>query len=108
MRAGTTTLRLSRLRGLALETFKVIRPNSPVYLKIFLTLKASNYNFRYTNLLNLPRVRSSRYGTNSFSFQAAKLWNTLPEEARKITTFNVFKSFVKGWNGLICKCNMCK
>ena len=74
-RAGTTSLHLSRLRGLALETFKIIYENSPDYLKHFITQKASSYSFSYTNLLNLPRVRSSRYGTNSFSFQAAKLWN---------------------------------
>ena len=108
MREGTTTLHLSRLRGLALETFKIIHGNSLIYLNHFLTLKETCYNFRCTNLLNLPRVRSSRHGTNSFSFQAAKLWNALPEEARKITTFNVFKRFIKGWNGVSCKCNMCK
>ena len=108
LRAGTTSLHLSRLRGLALETFKIIYGNSPTYLKHFITQKASSYSFRYTNLLNLPRVRSSRYGTNSFSFQAAKLWNSLPEEARKITSFNAFKRFIKGWNGVSCKCNMCK
>ena len=45
MRAGTTTLHLSRLRGLALETFKIIHGNSPIYLNHFLTLKETCYNF---------------------------------------------------------------
>ena len=50
-------------------------------------------------LLDLPRPKSYRFDTNSFRFQAAKLWTALPEEARKITDFNSFKSFIKGWNG---------
>ena len=64
-RAGTTTLHLSRLRGLAIETFKIIYGKSPVYLQNFMTLKNSNYNFRYTNLLDIPRVRSTKYGLSS-------------------------------------------
>ena len=107
-RAGTTTLHLSRLRGLAIETFKIIYGKSPVYLQNFMSLKNSNYNFRYTNLLDIPRVRSTKYGNDSFSFQAAKLWNDLPEEARKITSFNTFKHFIRNWNGVSCKCSMCK
>ena len=88
-RADTTTLHLSCLRGLAIESFKIIYGKSPVYLQNFTTMKKSNYNFRYTNLLDIPRVRSTKYGNNSFGFQAAKPWNDLPEKARKITSFDI-------------------
>ena len=81
---------------------------SPPYLKDFICLKQTSYNFRYTNLLDLPRPKSTRYGTNSFRFQAAKLWNSLPEEARRITDFNSFKSFIKGWSGTQCGCALCR
>ena len=53
-------------------------------------------NCRYTNLLELPRPKSTRFGSNSFSFQAVKHWNSLPEEARKITDFDSFRAFIKG------------
>ena len=39
---------------------------------------------RYTKLTN-----STMYGTNSFRYQAAKLWNSLPEDARKIASFKL-------------------
>ena len=87
-RAGSTTLHLSRLRFLVIETFKIVYGLSPPYLKDFICLKQTSYNFRYTNLLDLPRPKRTRCGMNSFRFQAAKLWNSLPEEARKITDFN--------------------
>lgn len=107
-RAGTVTLHLSRLRTLAVETFKIIYGSSPLYLKNFIVFKESKYNLRYSNLLDLPSVRTTQYGLNSFSYQAAKLWNALPDEARKIASFNSFKQFVKTWNGISCKCAMCK
>ena len=109
LKAGTTTLHLSRLRTLAIETFKIAFVLSPTYLKEFVCFKdASSYNFRYTNLLEIPRTKSTRYGTNSFRHQAAKLWNSLPEEARKITSFSHYKQFIKTWNGASCKCSLCK
>ena len=109
LKAGTTTLHLSRLRTLALETFKIAYGLSPTYLKEFVCFKvASSYNFRYTNLLEIPRTKSTRHGTNSFRHQPAKLWNSLPEEDRKITSFNYYKQFIKTWNGASCKCSLCK
>ena len=109
-RAGSTTLHLSRLRFLAIETFKihVVYGLSPPYLKDFICLKQTSYNFRYTNLLDMPRPKITRYGMNSFRFQAAKLWNLLPEEAIKTTDFNSFKSFIKGWSGTQCSCALCQ
>ena len=109
LKADSSTLHLARLRTLALEIFKITYGLSPQYLKEFLCFKdESSYNFRYTNLLDIPRTKSTRYGTNSFRYQAAKLWNFLPEEARKITSFNQFKSFIKTWNGASCQCSVCK
>ena len=32
--------------------------------------------------LLLPTVRTSRYGKNSFRFEAARVWNSLPNEIR--------------------------
>ena len=107
-KAGSTTLHLSRLRMLAIETFKIVYGISPSYLKDFICLKQTSHNFRYTNLLEVPRPKSTKYGTNSFRFQAAKLWNSLPEEARKITDFNSFRAFIRGWSGTQCRCALCR
>ena len=93
---------------MAIETFKIAYVQSPQYLQDFITFKDSFYNFRYTNLLDLPRAKTTRYGTNSFIYQAAKLWNSLTEDARKITSFNDFKHFMKSWNGAVCRCALCK
>ena len=105
---STCTLHLNRLRTMAIETFKIIHKQSPVYLEDFIQLKVSSYTFRYTNLLTIPGVRTVKYGKNSFSFMAAKVWNALPEEARRATSFNSFKTIIKSWNGFECRCAMCR
>ena len=108
-KTGTTTLHLSRLRIPAIETFKIAYGLSPQYLNEFIRFKDSTlYNFRYSNLFEIARTKSTRYGTNSFRYQAAKLWNSLPDGARIVTSFNNFKHFIKAWNSVFCKCASCK
>ena len=77
---------------MAIETFKIVYGQSPQYLQDFISIKDTSYNFRYTKLLEKPRTKSARYGTNSFRFQAANLWNSLPEDARKITSLIILDS----------------
>ena len=99
---GKPYLHLSSLRTLAIETFKIAYGLSPQYLNEFICFKKSTlYNFRYSHLPEIARTKSTRYGTNSFRYQAAKLWNSLPElpDDRKVTSLNDFKLFIKSWNG---------
>ena len=69
--------------------------------------KDCKYNFRYSNIVDIPRVRTSTYGKNSFKYAAAVLWNDLPDDFRKISNFNQFKNILKSWNGNVCKCSVC-
>ena len=66
-------LHLSRI-----NTFKIIFKISPVYLHYLISFKNTNYSFRYENLVDVPRVRTSRYGKATFRYETAKLWNSLP------------------------------
>ena len=109
-KAGTTTLHLSRMRNLALQTFKIVYGDSQPFLQDFVVKKDTSYDFRYTNLLELPRPKSTMFGISSFRYQAAKLWNALPDDARKITDFDSFRALIKGWGGVecTCRCAMCR
>ena len=72
-------------------------------------LKSRNlsYSFRYTQTVEIPQVRTSRYGTRSFRSTAAKMWNNLPQHFRDITSYNVFKNQVNSWSGEACVCSFC-
>ena len=80
------SLRVRRLRAIALEAFKILSNQTPVYLSDLLTFKSHSYSFRYTNTVEVPQVRTSKYGVRSFRSTAAKMWNS-----REITTVEQFR-----------------
>ena len=71
-------------------------------------IKKSFYSFRYDNLVDLPRVRTTRYGKSTFCYEAAEVWNSLPNELRKVEDFGEFRRLVHTCGGSSYKCSMCK
>ena len=65
------TLHISRIRLIAIETFKILHKLSSVYLHDLVSYKETSYSFRYDNLVDLPRVRTTRYGKPTFCYEAA-------------------------------------
>jgi hypothetical protein len=53
---------------------------SPTCLHDLVVFKDCKYNFRYSNIIEIPRVRTTTYGKNSFKYIAAVLWNDLPDD----------------------------
>ena len=109
-RANMPTLHVNRIRLIAIETFKILHKMSPVYLHDLVSYKESNYSFRYSydNLADVPRVSTTRYGKPTFSYEAAVVLNSLPNELRKVEDFGEFRRLVHTWGGSSCKCSMCK
>ena len=64
--------------------------------------------FRYDNLIDLPRVRTTKYGKSTFCYEAAVVLNILPNELRKVEDFSEFRRLVHTWSGPACKYFMCK
>jgi hypothetical protein len=75
-------LSLDKLRKLHLGTFtcKAINEELPDYLnKLIKTTEPNPYATRYSETTKLTQPRTSnRVGEKSFSYQAPKLWNSLP------------------------------
>ena len=84
------SLKIRRMRTMALETFKILNKSSPEFIQNIITIKENSYNFRYQNTVDVPRPRTTRYGKRSFSYEAATLWNSLPNHARSLSTFGQF------------------
>ena len=92
---------------MAIECFKIIHDLSPPCLSDLVSYKNSSYNFRYSNLLEIPHVRTTTYGKKSFKYAAPILWNQLPENFRSQTNFLHFRNLISNWTGKECKCNVC-
>jgi hypothetical protein len=43
--------------------------------------------------VHVLRPRTTRYGKKSFSYEAARLWNSLLDLAKNLSTFGTFKKF---------------
>ena len=88
--------KIRRIRTMALETFKIVNKIALVCLQNLVSVKKYKYSFRYVNVLDVPRVKSTHYGKKSFKFAAATLWNSLPNHFR---TENSFFHILKVWSG---------
>lgn len=106
-RSGMPSLKVRRMRNVALEVFKILNKQGPSYLHDLVTIKNSSYNFRYTNCAEIPRPRTERYGKNSFRYSAAKLWNSLPDEFRQCSSYSQFSSLIGSWSTPECHCSAC-
>ena len=76
-KAKAPDLYTSRVHSIAVETFKSLRKLNPAFLHDSFTPQVENYQLRGVAQLEIPRVRTDKYGTNSFKFQGAKIWNSL-------------------------------
>ena len=99
------TLQITKIRYVAIETFKLFNNLSPSDL---VKLKNTNYSRRYQHLAELHRVNLESYSMKSFRYEAAHIWNNLPNALRTTTDFKEFGRLIGAWEGISCKCSMCK
>ena len=72
--------------------------SSPHYLSTILTVYTPRRTLRSSSdslTLDVPRVRSTRFGERSFSYAASKQWNSLPAELRATSSITAFKRSLK-------------
>ena len=67
-----------------------------------------NYELPGNNFLERRRVESVRYGTESISSLAPKIWEILRNEIKDSDTLQVFKAKIKKWVLAECACRVCK
>jgi hypothetical protein len=91
--AKVPSLQIRRMRTMALECFKILHKLSPPCLNDLVVLKNSKYSFRYSNIVEIPRVKTTIYSKNSFKYTAAVLWNDLPDDFRKLPILTNLKTF---------------
>ena len=102
------SLKVRRMRSLAIEVYKVINKECPVYLQALIHIKNNSYSSRYQNIAELPQVRTTSHGLHSLRYAGTKRWNELPDECRKQSSLNQFKTLISSWSGSSWQCFACK
>ena len=65
---------------------------SPPCLDDLVVLKNSKYSFRYPNIVEVHRVKTTTYGKNSFKYTVAVLWNDLSDDLKKLPILTNLKT----------------
>ena len=104
---NTQPLHIRRLKQMACEVFKIVNNMSPSYISDLVKIKSSVYDFRGERKADVPRVNTTRYGLRSFRSDAARVWNSLPNEVRLVESYPQFHRMVHAWDGPGCKCPLC-
>ena len=106
-KCGVESFRISSLKAMAVEIYKILNDKSPEYLSLF--SKASiPYSLRDNNKLIQQKMRTTNFGIKSFSYYGAHLWNSLPIDIKSAVTLTNFKTLVKNWQGSSCHCPVCQ
>ena len=104
---NTQPLHIRRLKLMACEVYKLVNDLSPTYINDLVNIKNPSYNFRSEKKAEIPRVNSTRYGLRSFSSEAPRIWNSLPNDLRVAESYPQFRRLIRRWDGFGCQCPLC-
>ena len=91
-RANMTTLKDERVMGIAIMTFQIENNLCPCYLENVITHKEYRHHLRSgQNCLVLPHMDNTKFGLNSFTYAAPRLWNKIPINIIDSQTLTSFK-----------------
>ena len=91
---------------MAIEIYKVMQATFPPLLNEVFVPRQCNYELRGYNFLERRRVNSVRYGTESISLLAPKIWEILPKEIKDSDTLQIFKAKIKKRVPVECLCRL--
>ena len=74
-------------------------------MKTIFTSK-TNSRVRHFDLL-VKNHKTEKYGSKSLMESGPKIWNAIPENVKKETSFSKFKKYIQSWLGPTCECKMC-
>ena len=102
------TIHQRNIQSLPVELFKVKRNLSNVIMCTILRKRALTYNFRSQTDFVRDSVNTRRYGLNSRSYFASKVWDMFPLEIKNINSLQKFKTEIRKWFRENCFCYLCQ
>ncbi len=94
-------------KTILIEIYKCLNNIGAAYLAKLFTLGKNNARSNSVDLF-VPQVNQTTYGLHSLRYHGTQLWANLPQIAKQAEDLDSFKSALKDFNGIKCKCNMCK
>ena len=107
-KSGSVSIHHRNLQQLATEIYKALNNlSSPLMSELF-TVKETSYNLRGNGRLKCNNIKTARYGCESITFLASKIWELIPNEIKHSSSIAAFKRKIKFWIPNQCPCKLCK
>ena len=75
--------------------YKILNRLSPDIMQDIFETKGNYYNTRNAPAFFLINIETVRYGLQTISYMAPKIWNLVPKEMKLIPTLNEFRAKIK-------------
>ena len=96
------------IQSLAIEIYKFSHNLSPCIMNnIFKVNQTVPYDLRKRNVLQSRKPTSVRYGTETISYMAPKIWTLFPETIKSCDRLKSFKQKIRKWKS-DCPCRLYK
>ena len=107
-KSGPVSMHDRNLQQMAIEMYKSLNDLSSTHLSELFSVKERKYNLRNDNALvsNIPH--STKYGLNTISHLAPKIWEIIPNEIKSCKSLNSFEAKINMWVPTNCPCNLCR
>ena len=105
---NSVTMHYRNIKIRAIELYKFIQWLFPPVMNEIFVERNNNYSLRRNNILTRRKVTSVRYGTETVSFLAPKIWYILPKNIKDSESLDTFKRKIKKLIPLECPCRLCK
>ena len=96
------------LQILATEMYKILNGLSPYIIHDIYETKSNYYNTSNAPKFSSRNIKTIRYGLQTISYMAPKMWNLVPKEIKQILTLNEFKTKIKIWKLENYPCRLCR
>ena len=76
---------------LLLRCIKILNGLSPDIMQDIFETKSNYYNTRNAPAFSSRNIKTVRYGLQTISYMAPKIWDLVPKEMKQFTTLNEFR-----------------
>ena len=102
------TVHQRNLQTLATEMYKILNGLSLDTMQDIFEIKSNYYNSRNAPAFSSRNIKTVRYGLQTISYMAPKIWDLVPKEMKEVTTLNEFKAKIKIRKLENCPCWLCR
>ena len=102
------TIHEKNLQRLVTEMYKTKNNLAPTFMKNVFQDSCNDINLRCKPSFNTCNVRSVHYGTETIYFRGPQMWELVPDNIKNLKTLSEFKTAIRKWKPVGCKCRLCK